>query len=98
MLDAPTGAKALDVLARHADIALLITDVVLAGSMNGRRLAEEAKARRPDIQVLYMSGYTEDAIVHHGRLDHGVHFIQKPFRKQDLAAKAREALAGRKSP
>jgi len=39
-----------------------------------------------------MSGYTEDAIVHHGRLDHGVHFIQKPFRKQDLAGKAREAL------
>ena len=97
VLEAPTGAKALDKLARNGDIALLVTDVVLAGSMNGRRLAEEAKARRPDIQVLYMSGYTEDAIVHHGRLDHGVHFIQKPFRKQDLAAKAREALAARKS-
>jgi FixJ family two-component response regulator len=60
--------------------------------MNGRRLAQEAVTRRPGIKVLYMSGYTEDAIVHHGRLDHGVHFIQKPFRKNDLAAKAREAL------
>ncbi|HEY4940015.1 MAG TPA: PAS domain S-box protein [Rhizomicrobium sp.] len=92
VLEAATGAKALDALARHTQTALLVTDVVLAGSMNGRRLAEEATKRHPGIKVLYMSGYTEDAIVHHGRLDHGVHFIQKPFRKQDLASKAREAL------
>jgi PAS domain S-box-containing protein len=90
--EAASGPRALDLLTRHREIALLLTDVVLAGSMNGRRLAEEAVARHPQIKVLYMSGYTEDAIVHHGRLDHGVHFIQKPFRKQDLAAKAREAL------
>ena len=94
VLEAPTGSKALDLLAGHKEIVLLVTDVVLAGSMNGRRLAEEAAARYPGIRILYMSGYTEDAIVHHGRLDHGVHFIQKPFRMQDLANKAREALEG----
>jgi PAS domain S-box-containing protein len=92
VLDTSTGPKALDLLARHDDIALLVTDVILAGNMNGRVLAEEAQRRVPGIKVLYMSGYTEDAIVHHGRLDLGVHFIQKPFRKPDLAAKVREAL------
>jgi PAS domain S-box-containing protein len=92
VLEAPNGAKALDVAAKHSDIALLVTDVVLAGSMNGRRLAQEMANRRPGIKVLYMSGYTQDAIVNQGRLDPGVHFIQKPFRKADLAAKAREAL------
>ncbi len=95
VLEATRGAKALETLDAHKEVALLVTDVVLAGSMNGRRLAEEATTRRPGLKVLYMSGYTEDAIVHHGRLEHGVHFIQKPFRKQDLAAKAREALSGR---
>jgi FixJ family two-component response regulator len=70
----------------------VVTDVVLAGSMNGRLLAEEARRRMPGIKVLYMSGYSEDAIVHHGRLDRGVHFIQKPFRKSELGAKVREAL------
>ena len=95
VLEAAAGPKALDTLARHGETALLVTDVVLAGAMNGRRLAEEAKKRHPRIKVLYMSGYTEDAIVHHGRLDHGVHFIQKPFRKLDLASKAREALDAR---
>ncbi len=92
VLEAPTGAKALDVLDANPSVALLVTDVVLAGSMNGRRLAEEALTANPQLKVLFMSGYTEDAIVHHGRLEQGVHFIQKPFRKPDLAAKAREAL------
>jgi FixJ family two-component response regulator len=55
-------------------------------------VAEEARKLNPDIKVLYMSGYTENAIVHHGRLDPGVQFIQKPFRKQDLALKVRQAL------
>ncbi|MBS0469586.1 MAG: PAS domain S-box protein [Proteobacteria bacterium] len=92
VLEAGTGPKALDQLAANPSVDLLLTDVILAGSMNGRRVAEEATRQRPGIGVLYMSGYTEDAIVHHGRLDQGVHFIQKPFRKPDLAAKVREAL------
>jgi PAS domain S-box-containing protein len=94
VLEAATGPKAIDVLEAHPEIALLVTDVVLAGAMNGRRLAQEALARRPGIGVLFMSGYTEDTIVHHGRLEPGLNFIQKPFRKRDLAAKARAALDG----
>jgi PAS domain S-box-containing protein len=93
VLEAANGAKALEVMAIHGDINLLVTDVVLAGSMNGRRLAQEVAARRPGVRVLYMSGYTQDAIVNQGRLDPGVHFIQKPFRKADLAVKIRDALA-----
>jgi CheY-like chemotaxis protein len=92
VFDAPNGSKALAALAEHPDVALLLSDVVLAGSMNGRRLAEEARRTHPNLKVLFMSGYTEDAIVHHGRLEQGVHFIQKPFRKHDLAVKVREAL------
>jgi PAS domain S-box-containing protein len=95
VVEAATGPAALDVLAAHPEVALLVTDVVLAGSMNGRRLAQEALTRRPGIAVLYMSGYAEDAIVHQGRLEPGVRFIQKPFRKQDLANKARAALDAR---
>jgi PAS domain S-box-containing protein len=94
VLEAPSGTKALKVLGDEPGVALLLSDVVLAGSMNGRRLAEEARNLHPQLKVLFMSGYTEDAIVHHGRLDEGVNFIQKPFRKQDLAIKAREALDG----
>jgi CheY-like chemotaxis protein len=92
VLEAPNGTTALAALAEHPDVALLLSDVVLAGTMNGRRLAEEACKTHPMLTVLFMSGYTEDAIVHHGRLDQGVRFIQKPFRKQDLAIKVREAL------
>jgi len=92
VLEASSGPRALEVLSRHHNVALVVTDVMLGDAMNGRRMAEEARKLQPGIRILYMSGYTEDAIVHHGRLDHGVHFIQKPFRKQDLARKAREAL------
>jgi len=94
VIEAPDGGRALKALAEHPAVALLLTDVVLAGAMNGRRLAEEARQVTPQLKVLFMSGYTEDAIVHHGRLDQGVNFIQKPFRKHDLAIKAREALDG----
>ncbi len=94
VLEAANGAKALEIAAARGDISLLLTDIVLAGSMNGRRLAQEVRRQRPGIRILYMSGYTEDAIVRQGRLEPGVHFIQKPFRKIDLAAKLREALAG----
>ncbi|MGD0191835.1 MAG: PAS domain S-box protein [Rhizomicrobium sp.] len=92
VLEAPNGLEALEILTRHEGIVLLLTDVMLGDAMNGRRLAEAIKLQRPEIKVLYMSGYTEDAILHHGRLDQGVHFIQKPFRKQDLARKMRETL------
>ena len=60
--------------------------------MNGRQLAEAAKKRRPELKVLFTSGYTEDAIVHHGRLDPGVLLLAKPYRKADLARMMRQAV------
>ena len=82
-----TAPQALALLEAHADIALLFTDVVLPGDMNGRQLADEATARRPQLKVLFTTGYTANAIVHHGVLDPGVNFIGKPFSIAALAAK-----------
>jgi PAS domain S-box-containing protein len=73
---------------------LLFTDVIMPGVMNGRQLAEAMAKRRPGLKVLFTSGYTENAIVHHGRLDAGVHLLAKPYRKSDLARMIRVALAG----
>jgi len=87
-----TAPEALSLLQETKQVSLLLTDVVLRGDMNGRQLAEAALRLRPDLRVLYMSGYTEDAILHHGRLDRGVHVLQKPFSKDELAAKLRELL------
>jgi signal transduction histidine kinase len=92
VLEAADAESALRILERHGEVALLLTDVVLPGAMNGKLLAEQASRVRPHLKVLYMSGYTENAILHHGRLDPGVHLLQKPFRKRDLAAKVRAAL------
>jgi CheY-like chemotaxis protein len=68
VLEAADGYAALDVLDRHPEIDLLFTDVVLAGGINGRALADEALRRRPGLKVLFTTGYTSNAIVHHGRL------------------------------
>jgi CheY-like chemotaxis protein len=64
----------------------------MPGSMNGRQLADEARRRRPSLGVLFTSGYTEDAVIHHGRLDPGVLLLAKPYRKSDLARMIRQAL------
>ncbi len=93
VLQAATGAEALALLQAHADIDLLFTDVVMPGGMNGRQLADAARSLRPGLKVLYSSGYTENAIVHHGRLDPGVHLLAKPYRSIDLARKLRAVLA-----
>ncbi|MCX6545987.1 MAG: ATP-binding protein [Acidobacteria bacterium] len=74
-------------------IHLLLTDVVLP-EMNGWDLAAHVLSVYPDIQRLFMSGYTSDVVTQHGVLDHGVYFIQKPFSREDLGAKVREALGG----
>ncbi|MEX6724463.1 PAS domain S-box protein [Parapedomonas caeni] len=92
--EATDAAQALAVLDGGLDVDLLLTDVVLKGGKNGRQLAEEAQASHPGLKVLYMSGYTENAIIENGRIADGVHLLQKPFRKRDLAARIRETLAG----
>jgi CheY-like chemotaxis protein len=96
-----TAANAAEALARIDDgerFDLLFTDVIMPGSINGRQLADEALRRRSDIAVLFTSGYTENAIVHHGRLDPGVLLLAKPYRKSDLARMIRTALAARTVP
>jgi len=89
---ASRARQALDLLRAHDDIALLFTDVVMPGGMDGRALSEAARAMRPGLPVLFTSGYTRNAIVHHGRLDPGVQLLGKPYRREDLARKVRAAL------
>jgi len=91
-LSASNGTEALAVIDSGKEIDLLFTDVIMPGSMNGRELAEQAIKRKPDIRVLYTSGYTENAIIHHGRLDAGVLLLAKPYRRSDLATLIRAAL------
>ena len=94
VLEAADGEEALRIFGAHADeIDLLLTDVVLPGDLRGRALAERISALKPEILVVYMSGYTENSIVHHGRLDEGVHLIAKPFKREQLARKLAEVLA-----
>jgi CheY-like chemotaxis protein len=91
-VDAATGTGALDLLAGLSDIAMLFTDVILRGGMNGAQLAAAARASRPGLPVLYTSGYTENAIIHHGRLDPGVQLLSKPYSLAALATAIEKAL------
>lgn len=84
VLVASDGNAAIKLMEGPDTIDVLLTDVVLPGGINGRDLAELAVKRRPNLSVIYMSGYSENAIIHHGRLDQGVTLIQKPFSKVDL--------------
>jgi CheY-like chemotaxis protein len=91
-LSASNGPEALVVLRGSEPIDLLFTDVIMPGSINGRELSIEALKLRPGLKVLFTSGYTENAIDHDGRLDHGVQLLKKPYRRSDLASMLRIAL------
>jgi signal transduction histidine kinase/CheY-like chemotaxis protein len=92
-LVAGDAVEALAIIDGSDHIDLLFTDVIMPGGMNGRQLASEAVKRRPGLKVLYTSGYTENAIVHHGRLDAGVMLLPKPYLSSELARGIRTALA-----
>jgi len=93
-LDASNAAEALAIVNAGDTFDLLFTDVIMPGTMNGRQLADAVLKQRPELKVLYTSGYTENAIIHHGRLDSGVLLLAKPYRKSDLARMIRKAIDG----
>jgi PAS domain S-box-containing protein len=93
-LPAVDAVEALAIVDRGERFDLLFTDVILSGPMNGRELADAIAGRRGVIKVLFTSGYSESAIIHHGRLDPGVLLLAKPYRNADLARLVRAALDG----
>jgi CheY-like chemotaxis protein len=89
---ATTGQEALEVLNGNESPDLLLTDVIFPGGMTGVEIAKEAAKTGREIPVIFMSGYTENSIIHQGVLDQGVLLLNKPFRKFDLANMLRRAL------
>lgn len=87
VLIAANGHQAVDVIRQAGHIDLLFTDIIMPEGMNGRELADIAGDLRPGLKVLFTSGYTDNAIVHHGRLDRGVSLLSKPYRRAELAKK-----------
>jgi PAS domain S-box-containing protein len=98
VLEAENARKGLALLEANPQAAVLFTDIGLPGGMNGRQLADEARRRRPDLKVLFTTGYARNAIVHDGRLDPGVELITKPFSQAMLASKLRDILDARRVP
>jgi PAS domain S-box-containing protein len=91
-LDAANAAEAMAIVNAGHEFDLLFTDVIMPG-LNGRQLADAISKAKPALKVLFSSGYTENAIIHHGRLDEGVLLLAKPYRKSDMAMMIRKALA-----
>ena len=98
VIEAADGAVAMQIAVAHeAVIHLLLTDVIMPG-MNGRELAQRIAEIRPNVKILYMSGYTENVIGHNGMLDAGIRLLQKPFNLRDLKSKVREVLDATPTP
>ncbi|HMD85380.1 MAG TPA: response regulator, partial [Terriglobia bacterium] len=94
VLEARHGAEALVICDEHKDpIHLLVTDVIMP-EMSGKQLAERVSAQRPEVKILYISGYTDNAIVHHGLLEAGTNFLQKPFTPSAVVRMVRTVLDG----
>jgi PAS domain S-box-containing protein len=89
---AASGPQALDLIETLGPFDLLFTDVVMPGGLNGCQLADRVRVLKPGLKVLYTSGYAENALVHHGRLDEGVNLLTKPYRKRELALRVRKVL------
>jgi CheY-like chemotaxis protein len=92
VIEAPDGPAGMRVLESNARIDLLITDVGLPGGMNGRQVADAARVNRPDLKVLFITGYAENAVIGRGRLDNGMSVLTKPFQMEILADRIREII------
>jgi CheY-like chemotaxis protein len=98
VLEASHARAAIGLLEIHPEIAVLFTDIGLPGGMNGRQLAEEARKHRPDLKVLFTTGYARNAIVHEGRRDPGVELLTKPFSQSALGEKLRDIIDAKTIP
>jgi len=94
VIAAASGAEALDLLRVVPDVDLLFVDVMMPDGMSGRECAEQAQTLRPDLKVLFASGYFEGALVQRGDIEKSVEFLVKPYRKKDLAEKVQQILKG----
>jgi len=93
-VEAGNAADAIDLVRDGAQFDLLFTDVIMPGRMDGAGLARQVSRLRPGVKVLFTSGYAENAIIHHGRLDPGLLLLPKPYRRDDLARMIRTAIDG----
>jgi len=93
VIEAEDGPSALRVLNSARPISLLITDVGLPGGMNGRQVADAARVGRPGLEVLFITGYAENAVLNHGHLDPGMHVMTKPFQMDDFARRVKDLIA-----
>lgn len=92
VLEADDGMSAMRIMNSGQPIDLLVTDVGLPGGMNGRQLADAIRATRPDLRVLFVTGYAENAVLNHGHLDHGMHVMTKPFLGDAFARRVKDLL------
>ncbi|HEV7434826.1 MAG TPA: response regulator, partial [Pseudorhizobium sp.] len=94
VLEADDGPSALRILQAHRDICLLVTDVGLPNGMNGRQVADAARGAKPDLRVLFVTGYAENAVLNHGHLERGMQVMTKPFSGEALARRVKDIIKG----
>ncbi|SFD45455.1 ATP-binding protein [Devosia psychrophila] len=94
VIEAGEGATALKILNSDRRIDLLVTDVGLPGGMNGRQVADAARVARPDLTVMFITGYAENAVLNHGHLEQGMHVMTKPFQMDSFARRVKDLISG----